>query len=144
MLSGMAYPTRGRAAVNPNQDTVPLTTTQAAFGSRGRLAARDISIAGSLGFPVFVGGIHFLIVQLTAFLAFRYGTPTSSSGPFDKSIETPMSGFIGDLVTPLRMWDGLWYKLVAEEGYRRFPANAAFWPLFPWMMRFGHQLTGWD
>jgi Mannosyltransferase (PIG-V) len=140
----MAFPSRGRAAVNPNQDTVPLTTTRAAFGSRGRLAARDISIAGSLGFPVFVGGIHFLIVQVTAFLAWRYGTPTSSSGPFDKSIETPMSGFIGDLVTPLRMWDGLWYKLTAEEGYAFSDYNAAFWPLFPWMMRYGHRLTGWD
>jgi hypothetical protein len=140
MLSRMAYPTQGRAAVNPNQDTVPLTTTRAA--GRGRIRTRDVSIAGSLGFPVFVGAVHFLIVQVTALLAWRYGTPTGSSGPFDKSIETPMSGLIGDLVTPLRMWDGLWYKLVAEEGYSYADANAAFWPLFPWLMNLGHRVTG--
>jgi hypothetical protein len=144
MILGMAYPTRGRAAVNPNQDTVPLNTTRAAFGSRERLAARDISIAGTLGFPVFVGAIHFLIVQVTAFLAFRYGTPTSTSAPFNTSIgpEQSMSGFIGDLVSPLRLWDGLWYKLIAEEGYGYADANAAFWPLFPWLMRLGNDVTG--
>ena len=42
-----------------------------------------------------------------------------------------MSGFVGDLVGPLRLWDGLWYKLIAEEGYGYADANAAFWPLFP-------------
>jgi hypothetical protein len=142
MLLRMAYPTRGRAAVNPQQDTVPLTTTRAAIGRRGRTTAYDSTLTSSLGFPIFVGAVHFLIVQVVAFLAFRYGTATSSSGPFDKSIERPMSGFIGDLVTPLRMWDGLWYKLIAEEGYGFADANAAFWPLFPWLMRLGHDVTG--
>jgi hypothetical protein len=134
----MAYPSSGRAAVNPNQDTVPLTT--AAARRRGRAPALDFSYAGSVGYPVFVGVIHFLIVQVTAFFAWRYGTPTASSGPYDKSIERPMHGFVGELVTPLRMWDGLWYKLIAEEGYGKHEANAAFWPLFPWLMNLGHRI----
>jgi Mannosyltransferase (PIG-V) len=144
MLSPMAYPTKGRAGVNPQQDTVPLTTSRAATRSRVQIGARDSTLTGSLSFPIFVGAIHFLIVQIAASLAFRYGTPTATSAPFNGQIgpEQPMTGFIGDIVSPLRLWDGLWYKLIAERGYGFAEANAAFWPLFPWLMRFGHDITG--
>jgi Mannosyltransferase (PIG-V) len=144
MLSPMAYPTKGRAGVNPQQDTVPLTTSRAATRSRVQIGARDSTLTGSLSFPIFVGAIHFLIVQIAASLAFRYGTPTATSAPFNGQIgpEQPMTGFIGDIVSPLRLWDGLWYKLIAEKGYGFADANAAFWPLFPWLMRFGHRVTG--
>jgi len=46
------------------------------------------------------------------------------------------------LVDPLRTWDGLWYRLIAIEGYDFAKANAAFWPLFPWSMRALADLTG--
>ncbi len=48
-----------------------------------------------------------------------------------------------------RLWDGLWYKLIAEEGYggttglRSGPCCIpAFWPLFPWLMRLGGDIFG--
>lgn len=141
----MAYPTGGRATASSTQDTVPITTPRAVSRSRVQIAARDTAITGSLSFPLFVGTIHFLIVQIAASLAFHYGTPTATSAPFNRQIgaERPMTGFIGDLVSPLRLWDGLWYKLIAERGYGFADANAAFWPLFPWLMRLGHNVTGW-
>ena len=42
------------------------------------------------------------------------------------------------------MWDGLWYKLTAEQRYAgEGIAKAAFWPLYPWLMDVGSRLTGW-
>lgn len=53
------------------------------------------------------------------------------------------AGIAGWLVDPLRNWDGLWYRLVAIEGYDAgHKANAAFWPLYPWTMRGLSDLTG--
>jgi hypothetical protein len=46
-----------------------------------------------------------------------------------------LTGISDTLVSPMRLWDGLWYQLVAEKGYGFHSANAAFWPLFPWSMR---------
>ena len=40
------------------------------------------------------------------------------------------------------MWDGLWYRLIAVEGYEGHTAKAAFWPLFPWAMRYLHDWFG--
>ncbi|CAN5369726.1 hypothetical protein BH09CHL1_BH09CHL1_35450 [soil metagenome] len=53
-----------------------------------------------------------------------------------------MTGFWENIVGPMRLWDGLWYKQIAEKGYEYCSANAAFWPLLPWVMRYGHDLFG--
>ena len=94
--------------------------------------------------PALVFLVHTLIVQVTATLAWLYGTPRASSGPYEGSLgpPLPMSGGWDAIVGPLRLWDGLWYKLIAERGYEFAEANAAFWPFFPWLMRYGARSTG--
>ncbi|MEZ4626032.1 MAG: hypothetical protein R2843_14870 [Thermomicrobiales bacterium] len=103
-------------------------------------------------FPLVVFAVHALIVQIAATLAYLYGTSRPSSGPYqdDRLLGTPepMTGFWEYLVGPLRLWDGLWYKLIAEthytdirtSGYVFGSAKAAFWPLLPWVMRNGERV----
>ncbi len=57
----------------------------------------------------------------------------------------PLTGLAHWIVEPLRNWDGLWYRLIALEGYAggTQSAKAAFWPLLPGIMRGGNILTGW-
>ena len=111
-----------------------------------RLANRQVV------FPLVVFAVHALIVQIAATLAYLYGTSRPSSGPYqdDRLLGTPepMTGFWEYLVGPLRLWDGLWYKLIAEthytdirtSGYVFGSAKAAFWPLLPWVMRNGERV----
>lgn len=108
-------------------------------------ALYDTIAAHRFLFPIVVFAVHFLIVQITATLAYMYGTPRVSSGPYEGSFGPPrdMTGFWENIVGPLRLWDGLWYKFVAEHGYdKTYTATAAFWPLLPWVMREGHNLFG--
>ncbi|MGH2548459.1 MAG: mannosyltransferase family protein, partial [Thermomicrobiales bacterium] len=94
-------------------------------------------------FPIAVFLVHYAIVQVTATLAYMYGTARGSSEPYPKNNPYQlMTGFWENIVGPLRLWDGLWYKQVAERGYDYGAANAAFWPLLPWVMKYGERLTG--
>jgi hypothetical protein len=131
-------------SIGSNQLTTPISVrSRPARSSRQVVVSREATT--SVGFPLFVGAVHWLIVQITASLAFRYGTATGDSRPFSGNLPMPAehSGIIGVLVDPMRNWDGLWYRLVAVEGYApRHMANAAFWPLFPWSMRALSNLTG--
>ncbi len=90
-------------------------------------------------YPLIVALVHFLIVQVTATLASIFGTdnfPTSQ--PYSSQFPVPPApqGIWEHLVVPMRMWDGLWYRLIAIEGYPKSHVwNDAFWPLFPMSMR---------
>lgn len=88
-----------------------------------------------------VGVIHWLIVQLSASLAYEYGALNSQLSPPYGQLPNVVPGPIGAIVNPMRQWDGLWYRLVAVEGYEGVPHKAAFWPLFPWTMRWLGDLT---
>jgi hypothetical protein len=60
----------------------------------------------------------------------------------------PMSGAARYLIEPLANWDGQWYILLSRFGYWardpvRDPSSAAFWPLYPSLLRGGVALTGW-
>ena len=98
-------------------------------------------LSNTWSFPLAVGLVHILIVQITASLAYAYGTPTLPSNPRDHPFQ-PLGGLVGKIVNPMQLWDGLWYRLIADEGYERWEAKAAFWPFFPWLMRGVHTLTG--
>ena len=145
----MAYDRRGRrrggaaAASTANADTIRFPLARAIVGSRGAVGARVGADAYS--FPLTVFGVHWLIVQLAAGLAYRYGTPNRTLSPPYNTMPPPLSGLAHVLVEPLRQWDGLWYKLIAEQGYSggTQSAKAAFWPLYPWLMAAGGRLTGW-
>jgi len=105
---------------------------------------QPMSAGDAFLFPLLVFLVHTAIVQVTATLAWLYGTPRATSGPYEDTLGAPLpkSGGWANLVEPLRHWDGLWYKLIAERGYEFAEANAAFWPFLPWLMRLGNQATG--
>lgn len=104
-------------------------------------------------FPLLVFAVHWVVSQIPATLAFVFGTmrppldPGATSGAswaYSQPL-APMSGLAHYLVEPMRHWDGSWYRLVAVTGYEpmgSFPAKAAFWPLFPWLMDYGSRFTG--
>ncbi len=104
-------------------------------------------------FPLLVFAVHWLASQIPATIAFLYGTvrppfpPEEVGTSWAYSIPLgPMTGLSHYLVEPMRKWDGSWYRLVATTGYESlgasFPAKAAFWPLYPWLMDFFSGITG--
>jgi hypothetical protein len=96
-------------------------------------------------FPLVVGLVHWLLVQIPATLALLYVDSTGDSAPFIGDMPRPMTGLAHYLVEPMRLWDGLWYRLIARDGYEisEGTAKAAFWPLYPWLMEQGSRLTEW-
>lgn len=102
---------------------------------------RSTPLAAAYRFPLFVAAVHLVIVQVAAFIAQRYGDAREPSPPL-ATMPPPMEGLAHHIVEPLRNWDGLWYRLIAIEGYDYHPANAAFWPLFPMSMRTVSRATG--
>jgi hypothetical protein len=130
---------RARGGSAASQDTMPIRTgrTTAPF----RAAISGSGPRSAISFPLMVAAVHYLIVQLAATLAWRYGTSTSPSGP-SRYVPHQLNDTVNNLVGPLRLWDGLWYALVADTGYKDWTPKAAFWPLFPWTMDLVSDLTG--
>jgi Mannosyltransferase (PIG-V) len=138
----MATSSRRRTVAVHSDDTLPIRTQPAASA---RLRRRERASIGELvSFPFLIAAIHFAIVQVAASLAFRYATSTDSSAPFKSQLGDPpsLTGWQHWIVEPLRNWDGLWYRLVAQDGYKDYLANAAFWPLYPMSMRALSRVTG--
>ncbi len=52
-----------------------------------------------------------------------------------------LHGLAGNLLNPWANWDGQWYVLIARTGYRG-GADAAFFPLYPMLLRWLAPLTG--
>ena len=110
-----------RPARNP---TLPTTfrasssTTRPRTRSAPRISATSrgrVTTAEWLGFPLGVGLLHIVAVQLIASFAYRFGNLREDSAPWDPWVPPGLGGWAGTLVEPLRLWDGLWYKLIAEE-----------------------------
>lgn len=147
MLARMAHDSRGRrrgghASARSNADTIRIAGPQPGLVSRRVVAGREGVVSETLGFPIFIGLLHWVVVQTIASLAHHRGTLEESSAP-QMYAGAPLSGIADLLVSPLRLWDGLWYSYIADSGYGSgMEAKAAFWPLFPWLMTLGHRLTG--
>ncbi|MCO5214580.1 MAG: hypothetical protein M9950_00230 [Thermomicrobiales bacterium] len=140
-------------------NTVPFEAVTTRSGPRTQTAwdtARE-----HLPFAFLVWLAHFIVTQGVAILSFRYseersvriirGTSDfvadigSNSRAYASSLPPlePLPGWQHWLVEPFRNWDGTWYRHIAESGYDdRLPALSAFFPLYPWLMRWGHNLTG--
>lgn len=58
-----------------------------------------------------------------------YGSP---GGP-------PLTGFVDRIGGVWTRWDGQWYLKIATEGYSPTDGSAAFFPLYPWLLR----VFGW-
>lgn len=117
-------------------------TRERAGGPGARSRRPDTSEAWA--FPLRVWVIHWLLVQIPATYALRFGIPNEPSPPYGE-MPPPLTGLAHWIVEPLRNWDGLWYRLIALEGYADGlqSARAAFWPLLPGVMHGGSLLTGW-
>lgn len=113
-------------------------------GPGGSRRARRTAGNDAVSFPLLVFAVHWLIIQAAATIAYRFGVANGDSAPY-RQLPPPLAGLANLIVEPLRHWDGLWYALIAAEGYggTTETARAAFWPLFPWLMDVGNQLTGW-
>ncbi|MDQ3045109.1 MAG: hypothetical protein M3R06_08170, partial [Chloroflexota bacterium] len=145
----MGYSTRGRArgGTHANSGTARIKQTTGRYGTGNAGARHEAMAVEAVSFPLLVGAVHWIVVQLTASLALRFGTARESSPPYKNALgePVPLDGLAHILVEPLRMWDGLWYKLIAEQGYNGSAsqtAKAAFWPFYPWLMDGGSRLTG--
>ncbi len=122
-----------------SQETTRIRSSRAA--TTGHAAMDRPLVMSAYGFPLFVGAVHLIIVQLAASLAYRFGTATSPSGP-SNYVPNDLNGLADTIVGPMRLWDGLWYTMIAEQGYGNWTPKAAFWPLFPWSMRILSDVTG--
>lgn len=118
-------------------------TRERASGQRGASRRGDASEAWA--FPLRVWVVHWLLVQVAATYALRFGVANPVPSPPYSKMPPPLTGLAHWIVEPLRNWDGLWYRLIALEGYADGAQNAraAFWPLLPGIMHGGSLLTGW-
>jgi hypothetical protein len=64
---------------------------------------------------------------------------------FDPASLTHGFGAVGDPVTAtFARWDSVWYLAIAHDGYGADPARAAFFPLYPLLVRGGGAVLGSD
>jgi len=132
-------------------DTVRIDPPIARKSSSRRTRSSAIG-AEAIQFPLIVWVVHWLLSQIPATLAYHYGSSRLEGPSWAYQIKLEaLSGPAHWLVEPMRLWDGSWYRLVANSGYdpnvlglSGLSAKAAFFPLYPWLMRWGHQLTGWS
>ena len=119
------------------------TTRRAGDERKGRGAGGRTGPREAWSFPLLVFAVHWLLTQVPASLAFLLGTPNAPSPPYGQ-MPPSLTGLARVVVEPMRQWDGLWYRLLAVDGYagRTASAKAAFWPLYPWLMGTGSRLTG--
>jgi hypothetical protein len=123
-----------------SDDTIPIQT-QTVPPPRRKSSVEGVP-RWEFRYPLIVAAVHLLIVQITATLASRYGTSNSPSPPYGVVPELP-SGIWQHIVDPMRLWDGLWYRLIAVEGYPEAHVwNDAFWPTFPMSMRGLSRISG--
>ena len=50
----------------------------------------------------------------------------------DPALTHPLAS---ELLAPLARWDAVWYLRIAHSGYGSSPARAAFFPLYPLLVR---------
>jgi hypothetical protein len=104
-------------------------------------ALRRVAREQELELPALVFGLHWLLVTVVAGIATRYAVRMETVKAVGWSLPD-LDGWRELVVQPLRNWDGFWYALIATEGYDYHPATTAFWPLYPWSMRFVSELLG--
>lgn len=79
-----------------------------------------------------------LVVWAAGLLGVLWLGRAAGTRQFDPSgLTTPYSGFGDLLVAPAARWDSVWYLTIAQRGYgdEHDHAQAAFYPLYPLLMR---------
>lgn len=136
-----------------SSETVLIDTPAASPPSRGRSRRSSGIPADTWRVVGLVWLVHWLLTQIPATLAYHFGStrPERLGGASWAYASTPqwnpaeLSGLAHWLVEPMRLWDGSWYRLVSIFGYEPGKsALAAFFPAYPWLMKWGSDLTGWS
>jgi hypothetical protein len=80
-----------------------------------------------------------LLVAVFAALSFgpaSGGLAASNERSFDEPALTQALGGFGDVaLSPLARWDAVWYLRIADDGYAGSDYRAAFFPLYPLLVR---------
>jgi hypothetical protein len=79
---------------------------------------------------------HLAVVFAAAAMAVAFAPARQQARP-------RLEGLAHFLVEPLAIWDGGWYAEIAADGYGARPQSAAFWPLYPLLLRAGDAVTDW-
>ncbi|HRA48277.1 MAG TPA: glycosyltransferase family 39 protein [Thermomicrobiales bacterium] len=115
-------------------------STRVFTGRRKRSPSSSLLASGWM-LPALIWTVHLVVVQTVASLSYAFGNLHPASPP-SQHPQVPLDGWVGKIVNPMMLWDGLWYRMIADEGYAGWTPKAAFWPMFPWMMRAVHDVTG--
>src|SRR5215210_2817304 len=76
------------------------------------------------------------LFAVAVFAVLSTGVHDANALRFDEPVVTHPFGGFGDLVlSPLARWDSIWYLEIAREGYGESGPRAAFFPLFPLIVR---------
>jgi hypothetical protein len=94
-----------------------------------------------LALPGVVFALHWAFVTLFAAIGARFALSLSVVAAVGYRLPE-LHGWRAVVIEPLRNWDGFWYSLIAEYGYRFHSATTAFWPLYPWTMQFVAESVG--
>ncbi|HEV3378283.1 MAG TPA: mannosyltransferase family protein [Thermoleophilaceae bacterium] len=77
-----------------------------------------------------------LVVAIFAALSFGPATGGLAERNASKFDEPALTGALAEpLLSPLARWDAVWYLRIAESGYAGSDARAAFFPLYPLLVR---------
>jgi hypothetical protein len=127
---GMAYQANHRVLAGVRR-------ASAALGSEAMRSAFSvfwITRAGVAGVAVFAA---------LSFGPAHGGLAARNAASFDEPALTHPLGGAGDVVlSPLARWDSVWYLRIAEAGYDGGEARAAFFPLYPLLVRGIGELGG--
>lgn len=161
MISGRAGAVRCGPGVSERLTGGVRTVQRSSLGEAGReadspryvaerptqplLELRDLlgRFAATYRIPLTIFALHLALVFTVAAIAVASFPTLSAVNAINFGL-APMTGIAHYTVQPLRNWDGLWYALVALYGYGVYSASAAFWPLYPLLLRSGSELTGWS
>jgi len=86
-----------------------------------------------------------LVVWAAGLLGLMWFGRAPGTGQFDtRGLTTPFSALGDLLVSPAARWDSTWYLTIAQDGYGspHSHAQAAFYPLYPLLMRAGGWVVG--
>ena len=78
---------------------------------------------------------HIALVSLTAVTTVWFAPSRAWTRP-------DLGGWADWIVAPLAIWDGGWYAEIAESGYGGRRERAAFWPLYPLLLRGASWVSG--
>jgi Mannosyltransferase (PIG-V) len=77
-----------------------------------------------------------LVVAIFAALAFGPATGGLAERNASKFDEPALTGALAEpLLSPLARWDAVWYLRIAESGFGGSDVRAAFFPLYPLLVR---------